>query len=79
MKLPQFWAVNTVLGNLKMALTGTYHAFDFLKYAHRYFGEAQYRFNRRFDLRSILPRLLRAACVTAAKTRSTIRAAEVGA
>ena len=78
-KLPQFWAVNTVLGNLKTALTGTYHAFDFLKYAHRYLGEAQYRFNRRFDLRSILSRLLRAACVTSAKTRSTIRAAEVGA
>jgi hypothetical protein len=35
-KLPQFWAVNTVLGNLKIALTGTYHSFDFLKYAHRY-------------------------------------------
>ena len=78
-KLPQFWAVNTVLGNLKTALTGTYHAFDFLKYAHRYLGEAQYRFNRRFDLRSILPRLLRAACLTAARTRLVIRAAEVGA
>ena len=33
--LPKFWAVNTVLGNLKVALTGTYHAFDFLKYGHR--------------------------------------------
>jgi hypothetical protein len=35
-KLPQFKAVNTFLGNLKRALGGTYHAFDFAKYAHRY-------------------------------------------
>lgn len=78
-KLPQFWAVNNVLGNLKMALTGTYHAFDFLKYAHRYLAEAQYRFNRRFNLRSILPRLLRAACLTKPHSRLVIQAAEVGA
>jgi transposase-like protein len=78
-KLPQFWAVNTVLGNLKMAMTGTYHSFDFLKYAHRYLAEAQYRFNRRFDLRSILLRLLRGACSTKPQSRQVIRAAEVGA
>lgn len=78
-KSKHFWAVNTVLGNLKMALSGTYHAFDFLKYAHRYLAEAQYRFNRRFNLRSILPRLLRAACQTKPQSREVIRAAEVGA
>ena len=78
-KLSQFKAVNNVLGNLKTALTGTYHSFDFQKYAHRYLAEAQYRFNRRFNLRSILPRLLRAACVTGPHTRQVIRAAEVGA
>ena len=37
--LPQFKAINTLLGNLKTALTGTYHAFDFAKYAHRYIAE----------------------------------------
>ena len=63
-RLPQFRAVNTFLGNLKRSLGGTYHAFDFAKYAHRYLAEAQYRFNRRFNLRSILARLLRAACLT---------------
>jgi ribosomal protein L37AE/L43A len=57
-KMPQFWAVNTLLGNLKNSITGTYHAFDFAKYAHRYLAEFQYRFNRRFDLRIILSRLL---------------------
>lgn len=77
-ELPQFRAVNTFLGNLKRALGGTYHAFDFAKYAHRYLAEAQYRFNRRFNLSSILPRLLRAACVTPPTPASDIRMAEVG-
>jgi hypothetical protein len=77
-KLPQFTAVNTFLGNLKRALGGTYHAFDFAKYAHRYLAEAQYRFNRRFNLASILGRLLRAACLTTARPAAVIRAAEVG-
>ena len=77
-RLPQFKAVNTFLGNLKRALGGTYHAFDFAKYAHRYLAEAQYRFNRRFNLRSILARLLRAACLTSPQPAATIRAAEVG-
>ena len=30
------------------------------KYARRYLGEAAYRFNRRFHLRELVPRLLRA-------------------
>ena len=75
-KLPQFKAINTLLGNLKTALTGTYHAFDFAKYAHRYLAEAQYRFNRRFNLASILPRLLRAGAVTSPRPAQFIRAAE---
>ncbi|MSQ73462.1 MAG: hypothetical protein EXR27_19620 [Betaproteobacteria bacterium] len=69
--LPQFRAVNTFLGNFKRSLGGTYHAFDFAKYAHRYLAEAQYRFNRRFNLRSILARLIRAACLTYGKSKFT--------
>jgi ribosomal protein L37AE/L43A len=76
-RLPQFKAINTVLGNLKTALQGTYHAFDFAKYAHRYLAEAQYRFNRRFNLAAILARLLRAAAVTPPQTIAAIRMAEV--
>jgi ribosomal protein L37AE/L43A len=75
-KLPQFKAVSTLLSNLKTALTGTYHAFDFTKYAHRYLAEAQYRFNRRFNLASILARLLRAACLTRPQPTALIRLAE---
>jgi hypothetical protein len=77
-RLPQFRAINTFLGNLKRSLGGTYHAFDFAKYAHRYLAEAQYRFNRRFDLRSIFARLLRAACLTNPTSALVIRVAEVG-
>jgi ribosomal protein L37AE/L43A len=75
-ELPQFKAINTLLSNLKTALSGTYHAFDFAKYAHRYLAEVQYRFNRRFDLASILARLLRAASVTSPRPAAFIRMAE---
>ena len=67
-----------MLGNPKTALSGTYHAFDFAKYAPRYIAEAQYRFNRRFNLRSILVRLLRAARLTIPTSAAAIRVAEVG-
>ena len=43
--------------NLNTALSGTHHAFKFTKYAQRYLADAQYRFNRRFDLAAMVPRL----------------------
>jgi hypothetical protein len=36
--LPQFRWINTLLGNLKTSLYGTFHAFNFDKYASRYLG-----------------------------------------
>lgn len=72
-EMPCFKWVNTILGNLKNAITGSYHALDFRKYAHRYFSEYQYRFNRRFDLASILPRLLYAAVRTGSRPESWLR------
>src|SRR4029453_13856057 len=77
-KLPQFQAVNTVLSNLKTAMTGTYHAVKFEEYAHRYLAEVRYRFNRRFDSRSILHRLVRVVATAQPRTRGFIREAEVG-
>jgi ribosomal protein L37AE/L43A len=74
---PQFKWVNTLLANLKTAITGTYHAIKFKKYAQRYLSEAQYRFNRRFDLSSILVRLLHAAVTTKPKTLQVTRLAEI--
>jgi ribosomal protein L37AE/L43A len=72
-KIPHFKAVNTVLSNLKTGLSGTYHAFKFAKYAHRYLAEFQYRFNRRFDLRSILVRLVHVACRTEPHALAALR------
>ncbi|WP_444893221.1 IS1595 family transposase [Microbulbifer sp. JMSA004] len=54
---PEFYWVNTVLGNLKSALRSTYHAIR-PKYAQRYLAEFQYRFNRRFNLSALIPRLV---------------------
>lgn len=50
--------VNIVLSNVKRALDGTYHAFRFFKYAHRYLAEAAWRFNHRFRLDALVPRLI---------------------
>lgn len=71
-----FTWVNTILGNLKTAISGTYHSFDFKKYAHRYLGEYQYRFNRRFNLTTILPRLIFAAANTGKRPEHWLRLAE---
>jgi ribosomal protein L37AE/L43A len=53
---PAFNWVNTLLGNVKNSLRGTYHALR-VKHIPRYLAEFQYRFNRRFDLESMVPRL----------------------
>lgn len=52
--------VNVLLSNVKRSIGGAYHAFKQHKYARRYLGEAAYRFNRRFRLPELVPRLLRA-------------------
>lgn len=74
--LPEFQWINTVLGNLKTSLSGSYHAFDFGKYAARYLGAFSYRFNRRFDLRTLHTRLLVAAAACAPQPLRVIRLAE---
>jgi hypothetical protein len=60
---PIFWWVNTMLGNVKNALHGTYHALR-PKYLQRYLSEFCYRFNRRFDLAALVTRLIVAAVRT---------------
>lgn len=75
-RFPQFKAVNTLLANLKTSIRGTYHAFGFAKYAHRYLAEFQYRFNRRFNMRSILSRLLLAIVSAPRSPERFLRLAE---
>jgi transposase-like protein len=57
-ELPEFAWVNTVLGNLKTTLAGAHHAFKYRKYAAHYLGAFAYRFNRRFDLKGLVTRLV---------------------
>jgi transposase-like protein len=71
-----FTWVNTILGNLKTSMSGTFHAFDFEKYASRYLAAVQYRFNRRFDLRALLPRFVKAVAVAGKRPQHWIRLAE---
>ncbi len=49
--------VNTLLGNVKRALDGTYHSTYDARYAGRYLAEFAYRFNRRYQLADLVPRL----------------------
>ena len=75
-KHPEFHWVNTLLSNLKTALAGTFHAFAFEKYGHRYLAEFAYRFNRRSNLKTMLPRLLHAAVDSSPQPLRKIRLPE---
>jgi transposase-like protein len=75
--LPEFKWVNTVLGNLKTSLSGCYHALAFRKYGAQYLAAFAYRFNRRFDLRTLNARLLLAAVACSPLPQRSIRAADV--
>lgn len=59
----EFAWVNTMIGNVKKAIHGTYHAIN-PKHLPRYLAEFCYRFNRGFDLQAMMPRFLRAAART---------------
>ncbi len=56
--------VNTLLGNVKRSIDGTYHACS-SRYAGRYLAEFAYRFNRRYQLADLVPRLAYVAARTA--------------
>lgn len=77
-KKPEFRWVNTVLGNIKTAIHGTYHSIKNIKYADRYLSEFSYRFNRRFDLPAMIPRLLYVAIKTIPHPMKILRLSEAG-
>jgi hypothetical protein len=60
---PDFKWVNTGLGNVKGAITGTCRSCD-MRHTGRYLAGYEWRFNRRFDLTKNLARLGRAAAET---------------
>jgi hypothetical protein len=51
--IPEFKWVNTVIGNVKKALHGTFHAIS-EHHFERYLAEFCYRFNRRFNLAEMI-------------------------
>lgn len=55
-KTAAFDWVNTILGNLKTALAGTFHKLSAC-HLQRHLATFQYRFNRRYRLKELLPRL----------------------
>ena len=75
--VPEFNWINTVLGNVKTSLAGCYHGFEFGKYADRYLAAFCYRFNRRFDLKTLHQRLVIAAISSPPRNLREIRLADV--
>jgi len=67
--------VNTILGNIKTSLAGTYHSIS-KKHIPRYLAEFQYRFNRRYDLKALIPRLLYVAAATPPMPKRLLSMAE---
>jgi len=70
---PDFKWVNTGLGNIKSAITGTCRSCD-EHHTARYLAAYEWRFNRRFDLPKNLERLARASIAVAPKPYSEIAA-----
>lgn len=75
-RIPAFKRVNTALGNIKAAIVGTYRSIGG-KHAPRYLAEFEYRFNRRYDLAAMIPRLTRAGVPTPPMPYHLLKLAEV--
>jgi len=71
----EFTWVNTMIGNVKNAITGTYHAIG-SQHLSRYFAEFCYRFNRRFQLENMLPRFVYIAARTPPMQNRLLKIAE---
>ena len=72
---PLFKWVNTVLANIKTSLDGTYRKVS-PQHAPRALAEFEYRFNRRYDLAAMMPRLGWAAARTVPMPYRLLKRAE---
>jgi transposase-like protein len=75
---PAFRWVNTMLGNIKTSIAGTYRAIR-KKHMVRYLAEFEWRFNNRFDLAAMIPALGRAAAATKPAPYWYLKMADYGA
>ena len=71
-----FQWLNTVIGNAKNALHGSYHAISSL-HVPRYLAELCYRFNHRFQLDEMVDRLLHNALHTLPIPQRLLKLAEL--
>lgn len=71
-----FTWVNTMIGNFKNSIHGTYHAVS-KKHLPRYLAEFCYRFNRRFQLEEMVDRLAYIATRTPPMPQRLLKLAEV--
>ena len=55
--------VNTTLGNIKSAITGTYRKLG-PDHAQRYLASFAWRYNRRYQLNTMIPRFVHSAART---------------
>ena len=49
----KFKWVDTVIANIKTSIRGAHHSLNFKRHSRRYLADFQFRFNRRFHLRSV--------------------------
>ena len=75
---PAFKWVNTMLGNIKASIAGTYRAIR-KKHMVRYLAEFEWRFNNRFDLAAMIPAMGRAATAAKPATYGYLKLADYGA
>ena len=62
-RMAPFKWVNTTLGNIKSAITGTYRKLG-PDHAERYLASFAWRYNRRFQLKTMIPRFVHSAART---------------
>ena len=75
-KTAQFTWLNTILANLKTSLAGTFHKLS-SEHLPRHLATFQYRFNRRFALKDLVPRLAYVCLRTPPMPRNLLKLAEV--
>ena len=75
-KNPRFKWVNTILGNIKAAMVGTYRAVR-ATHVPRYLAEFEYRFNRRYRLETMIKRLAYVSLRTAPMPYKLLKLADL--
>lgn len=77
--LPTFKWVNTIFGNIKRSIAGTFRGMIRKKQMVRYLAEFKWRFNHRFDLAGMIPALAGAAAQSKPVTFGQLKWPDFGA